>query len=247
MVYLCPRWSDVFPQHYHHRCWWPQHFDNCVVRFVNGQGKIYTYVGTIGTCGNSGEGVVGGSALLQNPTGMFLDSAFTLYICDTGNNLVRKVLGPSTYSSDPGFLLWLVPSPPLPVTPLWRLLTLARTCKPTRLSLAAPRVLTGANHKRRDHLLDCRHRKQLHPPGGDRMSMLCLCMWCFVCVGWLVGCVAISHPLALNDAARHDAAISHPPCMTWHRVSLPCMMWSRSPLINDVRCPTYTFVLNCTI
>lgn len=49
------------------------------------------FAGTSGTAGNTGDTGAATSARLQNPTGIFFDSAGNLYIYDDGNYRIRKV------------------------------------------------------------------------------------------------------------------------------------------------------------
>jgi uncharacterized protein (TIGR03437 family) len=64
---------------------------NAVVRKVSG-GKISTFAGDNSQgAGYGGDGGAATSALLNNPSGLALDSAGNLYIADTTNNLIRKV------------------------------------------------------------------------------------------------------------------------------------------------------------
>jgi len=62
---------------------------NCLVRKVTG-GTISTFAGT--TCGFSGDGAAATSAQLANPSDIAIDSLGIVYIADTGNNRVRKVV-----------------------------------------------------------------------------------------------------------------------------------------------------------
>lgn len=64
---------------------------NQVIRKVSG-GKISTYAGNNSSgAGYGGDGGAATSALLNNPSGLALDSSGNLYIADTTNNLIRKV------------------------------------------------------------------------------------------------------------------------------------------------------------
>ena len=57
-------------------------------------GDIYTIAGSSsGTSGSSGDGGAATSALLDDPTGVALDSAGDLYIADSGNNRIQEVRG----------------------------------------------------------------------------------------------------------------------------------------------------------
>ena len=63
---------------------------NNVIRKVDTGGAITTVVGS-GLAGFSVDGTVATSASLITPEGVFVDSAGTIYVSDTGNNLVRAV------------------------------------------------------------------------------------------------------------------------------------------------------------
>ncbi|MBV9086074.1 MAG: hypothetical protein JOY79_01195 [Acidobacteriaceae bacterium] len=66
--------------------------DNFVVRKVAvSTGLVYTVAGN-GTAGFSGDGGPATSAQLASPGGLFVDTSGNLYIADTGNNRVRKVV-----------------------------------------------------------------------------------------------------------------------------------------------------------
>lgn len=64
---------------------------NCAIRKINTAGIISTYVGTT-AAGFGGDGGAAASALLQGPTGIATDPAGNLYIADTRNNRIRKVM-----------------------------------------------------------------------------------------------------------------------------------------------------------
>lgn len=67
---------------------------NSVVRKIDAtSGLISTAAGT-GVEGYTGDGGAAISAKLSNPSGVALDSEGNLYIADTGNNVIRKVLTP---------------------------------------------------------------------------------------------------------------------------------------------------------
>ena len=55
-------------------------------------GDIATVAGT-GTEGYSGDGAAAASALLAGPAGVFVDSSGDIFITDTGNFVIREVLG----------------------------------------------------------------------------------------------------------------------------------------------------------
>jgi len=60
---------------------------------------VYTVAGSsTGTGGNSGNGGVGTSALLNAPGAVWLDSTGNLYVSDTGNNQVRELSKTSPYN-----------------------------------------------------------------------------------------------------------------------------------------------------
>ncbi|WP_263352842.1 FG-GAP-like repeat-containing protein [Acidicapsa acidisoli] len=88
--------------------------DNNVIRKVSaGTGVISTVAGT-GVAGYSGDSGAATSAALSSPSNVALDSAGNLYIADSGNNVIRKVMattgvittvagnGTSGYSGDNG-------------------------------------------------------------------------------------------------------------------------------------------------
>src|ERR1019366_5844726 len=65
---------------------------NQAVRMVNAAtGIIQTIAGIGGLPGYSGDGGPAAQALLNNPDGVAFDGDHTLYISDTGNNVIRKV------------------------------------------------------------------------------------------------------------------------------------------------------------
>lgn len=57
---------------------------------IDAAGKITTLAGK-GTASYGGDGGSGSNAALNAPTGLAVDSSGNVYICDAGNNLVRKV------------------------------------------------------------------------------------------------------------------------------------------------------------
>ena len=63
--------------------------NNAIRKFTSG-GTISTIVGT-GTAGYSGDGGPASKAALNHPSGIGLDSAGNLYICDFGNSVIRKM------------------------------------------------------------------------------------------------------------------------------------------------------------
>jgi sugar lactone lactonase YvrE len=64
--------------------------NNLIRKVVAATGIIATYAGT-GNYGYTGDGGPAASATLNGPEGLAVDSAGNLYICDTGNNVVRMV------------------------------------------------------------------------------------------------------------------------------------------------------------
>jgi len=65
---------------------------NCVVRKVDTTKTITTVAGTAGSCGSSGDGGKGTAAQVNYPQGVALDSSGNLFIGDTNNCVVRKVI-----------------------------------------------------------------------------------------------------------------------------------------------------------
>jgi hypothetical protein len=67
-------------------------YGNNVVRKVDvSSGAISTVAGT-GTAGYGGDGAAANQAKLLTPTGVIADSLGNMYIADTGNNVIRKVV-----------------------------------------------------------------------------------------------------------------------------------------------------------
>ncbi|HLK66518.1 MAG TPA: hypothetical protein VKU19_23955 [Bryobacteraceae bacterium] len=66
-------------------------FSNNRIRMVTPGGTITTVAGN-GNGGYSGDGGPAASAMLNLPSGVALDSAGNLYIADSGNNVIRKVI-----------------------------------------------------------------------------------------------------------------------------------------------------------
>lgn len=60
------------------------------IRKVSSDGTIHTIAGT-GVPGYSGDGGPATSAMLTDPTGIAVDKAGNLYICDRGNEVIRRV------------------------------------------------------------------------------------------------------------------------------------------------------------
>ena len=78
-------------------------FDGCVVRKVDTTNTITTIAGAPGSCGYSGDNGPGTSAKLRNPRGLALDTAGNLYIADTSNCVIRKlILSTNTISTYAG-------------------------------------------------------------------------------------------------------------------------------------------------
>ena len=77
---------------------------NCVVRKVDTSSTITTIAGIGNSCGFSGDGGKGTAAQLNYPAGVGLDSSGNLFIGDTNNCVVRKVVLSSntitTYAGD---------------------------------------------------------------------------------------------------------------------------------------------------
>jgi len=63
---------------------------NNMLRKVNTSGIITTIAGT-GVLGYTGDGGAATNARLYSPSGMAIDAAGNVYLCDYGNNVVRKI------------------------------------------------------------------------------------------------------------------------------------------------------------
>ncbi len=63
---------------------------NNVIRMVSTGGTITTFAGN-NTVGFTGDGGLAVDAELSNPTAVAVDSSGDVYICDAGNNVIRKV------------------------------------------------------------------------------------------------------------------------------------------------------------
>jgi serine/threonine-protein kinase len=61
------------------------------VRKIDPSGTISTVAGVCGTPGSTGDGGPAEAALLKRPYGLELVGD-TLYIADTGNNQIRKII-----------------------------------------------------------------------------------------------------------------------------------------------------------
>ena len=66
--------------------------NNCAVRKVDTTNTITTIAGTPGQCGYFGDGGKGTSAQLYSPTGVGLDANGNLFIGDTNNCVVRRLI-----------------------------------------------------------------------------------------------------------------------------------------------------------
>lgn len=65
---------------------------NNVVRMIDLNTNIITTVVGTGVAGNSGDGYIATYAQLRDPGSLFIDSHRNLFICDRGNNRIRKLL-----------------------------------------------------------------------------------------------------------------------------------------------------------
>ena len=70
------------------------------IRLVTPDGVIHTIAGT-GVAGFDGDGGPGVSASLSMPGGLFLDGAGDVYLADTGNNRVRRLVPETTVAPEP--------------------------------------------------------------------------------------------------------------------------------------------------
>lgn len=66
---------------------------NHAIRKVAPSGSYTTIVGVSGIAGYTGDGSSAPSAEVNTPTALALDGAGNLYFCDSGNNVVREILG----------------------------------------------------------------------------------------------------------------------------------------------------------
>jgi sugar lactone lactonase YvrE len=67
---------------------------NHVIREVNATTlNISTVAGTGGVSGFAGDGAAATSAKLNNPNGVYVDSANDIFIADSGNQVIREVVG----------------------------------------------------------------------------------------------------------------------------------------------------------
>ena len=65
--------------------------NNFAVREVVPAGTISTVAGTLGTAGSSGDGAAATSALLNYPSGVFVDVSGDIFVADTDNFALREV------------------------------------------------------------------------------------------------------------------------------------------------------------
>lgn len=65
---------------------------NHTIRAIGTDGKIATIAGT-GIAGFSGDSGIATNATLNSPSGVFVTASGTIYIADTGNNRIRRVVG----------------------------------------------------------------------------------------------------------------------------------------------------------
>ena len=65
---------------------------NHAIRMITPAGTISTVAGD-GSLGFSGDGGLATTAQLNSPSGVFVDGTGVIYIADTGNNRIRRVIG----------------------------------------------------------------------------------------------------------------------------------------------------------
>jgi uncharacterized protein (TIGR03437 family) len=70
------------------------------IRVVTGDGTIHTVAGH-DTPGFKGDDGPASEALLDSPSGLFLDGSGVLYVSDTGNNRIRRLVAEEAVVSDP--------------------------------------------------------------------------------------------------------------------------------------------------
>jgi len=70
------------------------------IRQVTPDGVIHTIAGQ-NDAGFAGDGGPAASAQLNSPSGLFLDGTGSLYLADTNNNRVRRLVPDSSFSTDP--------------------------------------------------------------------------------------------------------------------------------------------------
>jgi trimeric autotransporter adhesin len=68
-------------------------FGNNRIREVDAKSGIITTIAGNGTSGYSGDGAAATAAELNNPRGLSVDAAGTVYVADFGNNCIRKISG----------------------------------------------------------------------------------------------------------------------------------------------------------
>lgn len=75
-------------------------FDNERIRLVDGAGYIHTVAGN-GTNAFYGEGILATTAEISQPQGVSVDSTGTIYVSDSGNDLIRQVSALAELNSAP--------------------------------------------------------------------------------------------------------------------------------------------------
>src|SRR5580658_6999465 len=77
---------------------------NCVIREVTASNLFIGIFAGTGACGYGGDGGPATSAQLNNPNGVYVDSHNNVYIADTNNQIIRKVVAGkiSTVAGTPG-------------------------------------------------------------------------------------------------------------------------------------------------
>ena len=86
---------------------------------VNGMthNNMYTIVGSAGNNSYSGDGGPAARGLINNPNGVFIDSQNNIFIADTGNCLIRKVVASTGNITTFAGILPIPSTPPAPPTP----------------------------------------------------------------------------------------------------------------------------------
>jgi sugar lactone lactonase YvrE len=64
--------------------------ENNTIRKITSTGVVSTFAGTAGTCGTAD--LTGTSASFCSPSGVAIDSAGNLFVADTGNSTIRKIV-----------------------------------------------------------------------------------------------------------------------------------------------------------